>query len=55
LRKKVLKSKYGSLRSLTKGDESLFEFRWWKDLKKVSREGESGKWFIDNIAWKIGM
>jgi len=41
--KKFLESKYDSWRSLTKGNESLFESRRWKDLRSISAEEESGK------------
>ena len=27
---------------------------WWKDLREVCREGEKGRWFDQNVEWKVG-
>jgi len=30
------------------------ELEWWRDIKKVTSEGQNGNWFEEIIEWKLG-
>jgi len=48
-----LESKYGSWRGLI-GKSNQYMSTWWKDLREVCGEGENGRWFDQNVEWKVG-
>ena len=52
--KDILESKYGSWSGLRRHTRKHYTSRWWKDLCDVCGEGEEGKWFNQNLEWKVG-
>ena len=50
----IIISKYSSQRNLDDSKESSNESKWWMDLRSICRNGELGKWFNENLSWKIG-
>ena len=52
--KDILQSKYGSWRGLRGNNRKHYTSKWWKDLCDVCGEREEGKWFDQNLEWKVG-
>ncbi|XP_068475067.1 uncharacterized protein [Phaseolus vulgaris] len=51
--KEVLLSKYG----LQLDDTQIpvkYQSWWWRDIKKICREGEGEGWFKEELRWKLG-
>jgi len=53
LRIYVLKSKYGTWRSILDRKDSIYNSMWWRDLKRACGYGEGEKWFMDNIIMQL--
>jgi len=51
--KECLKSKYGMKQDVDHTPLKLQSW-WWRDLKKVCREGEGDGWFQKEVGWNVG-
>jgi len=49
----ILESKYEKRWSLNNDSDTKHESLWWKDIRKVCREGQWGNWFEEKVC-KIG-
>jgi len=49
--KDIITSKYEFWRSLNKHSE----FRWWIDVRIISKRGKLGGWFNESMSRKVGI